>query len=344
MARRHTGFSLIEVLISIAVLSIVAMFLLSYFSSANLYTSTGKSTQKADMAGQSVLEELEACETFSQIEEDLVDVSGSDWSVTATTATSTEMVKTPVTIDGTDYQARVTLDYDYSTTDEDGGTTTSQYNDYDSPQLTDIYSQSNAILTESDQTSVAVSHFYYIDTSVAKADIKAAMTRVFTISIAKNDTDSALYDISIDATYTYDGSDYTENVGTAQAEVSVLRGIYFFYQAMRDDIETEYIEIDMDSNITIDEAKDISLYLICEEGDVEPPINYQISISGDANYLSLSYNTNGINVSGVSANTNLVSYSKGKRIAAITVDVYSASATEYTEDTRLVRLQTSKGA
>ena len=78
MRRQSQGFSLIEVLIAIAVLGVVAMALLSFFSSANFYSSTGKSTQKADMAGQSVLEELNACSNFEEIETNLT-ATGSAW-------------------------------------------------------------------------------------------------------------------------------------------------------------------------------------------------------------------------------------------------------------------------
>ena len=56
MKRQVQGFSLIEVLIAIAILGVASLALLSFFSSANLYSSTGKSTQEADLVAQSVLE------------------------------------------------------------------------------------------------------------------------------------------------------------------------------------------------------------------------------------------------------------------------------------------------
>ena len=55
MKRQVQGFSLIEVLIAIAILGVASLALLSFFSSANFYSSTGKSTQEADLVTQSVL-------------------------------------------------------------------------------------------------------------------------------------------------------------------------------------------------------------------------------------------------------------------------------------------------
>ena len=42
--------------------------------------------------------------------------------------------------------------------------------------------------------------------------------------------------------------------------------------------------------------------------------------------------------------TDFVTHEKQERIAGVTVDVYEASETNYSEDNRIVRLQSSKGA
>ena len=66
--REHEGFSLIEVIIAMAILAILSMPILAYFSNAMVSTSQGRDTHKASMVAQSVVEELNSCATFEQIE------------------------------------------------------------------------------------------------------------------------------------------------------------------------------------------------------------------------------------------------------------------------------------
>ena len=54
--------------------------------------------------------------------------------------------------------------------------------------------------------------------------------------------------------------------------------------------------------------------------------------------------TNGINCTGITAKTDFIEkQASGKRIAAVSVDVYPESATVFNDDTRVVHLDTSKG-
>ena len=81
MKRQIQGFSLIEVLIAIAILGVASLALLSFFSSANFYSSTGKSTQEADLVAQSVLEEVDSCKTLTEIDSQLMAATGSAWTL-----------------------------------------------------------------------------------------------------------------------------------------------------------------------------------------------------------------------------------------------------------------------
>ena len=155
MKRQSQGFSLIETMIAIAVLGIVAMSLLSFFSRANFYSSSGKDTHKADMVGQSVMEEINTYSDFEEIEKDLLQSTGTAWKLESQEKKKSILCKN-LFMEGKEYHAKVTLDYDYPT----GGETVSQFNNYDQPELKEIYSPSNVVLAESDQLSIAVSHFY----------------------------------------------------------------------------------------------------------------------------------------------------------------------------------------
>ena len=114
MKRQVQGFSLIEVLIAIAILGVASLALLSFFSSANLYSSTGKSTQEADLVAQSVLEEVDSCKTLTDIDSQLMAATGSAWTLVKKENKQMTLSK-KVTLNGSDYQARVLFDYDYDT-------------------------------------------------------------------------------------------------------------------------------------------------------------------------------------------------------------------------------------
>ena len=63
------GFSLVEVIIAVALLAFMALPILAYFTNAAVTTSRGKNSQKATMAAESVLEELNSFDTLEQMEE-----------------------------------------------------------------------------------------------------------------------------------------------------------------------------------------------------------------------------------------------------------------------------------
>lgn len=346
MRRQSQGFSLIEILIAIAVLGVVSMALLSFFSGANFYASSGKDTQKADMAGQSVVEELNTCSTFEEIETNLIAATGSAWKLVSKESKKSVLRK-DLTVDGTDYQARVTLDYDYATKNTNGDDTLSKFNNYNQPELKEIYSPNNVVLAETDQFSTAVSHFYYQDTSVAKSTIEGAMTRELVVDISKDSEQPKLYRVKASYQYHYNGKIFSVTIKEEKAEAGSLENIYILYNLLRGDILKEPVVVPVVvhlDGLSMEEAKKITLYFICQKGAVNPPANYQLDITGSGNFLQLGYVTNGASAPAVSSRDDIVEHKTGKRIATVTVEIYDRAETDYTEDNRIVRLQTSKGA
>ena len=345
MRRQSQGFSLIEILIAIAVLGVVSMALLSFFSGANFYASSGKDTQKADMAGQSVLEELNACSTFEEIETNLIAATGSAWKLVSKVSKESKksVLRKDLTVDGTDYQARVTLDYDYATKNTNGDDTSSKFNNYSQPKLKEIYSPNNVVLAETDQFSTAVSHFYYQDTSVAKSTIEGGITRELVVDISKDSEQPKLYRVKASYQYHYNGKNFSVTIKEEKAEAGSLENIYILYNLLRGDILKEPVVVHLDG-LSMEEAKKITLYFICQKGAVNPPANYQLDITGSGNFLQLGYVTNGASAPAVSSRDDIVEHKTGKRIATVTVEIYDRAETDYTEDNRIVRLQTSKGA
>ncbi len=343
MRRQSQGFSLIEVLIAIAVLGVVAMALLSFFSSANFYSSHGKDRQKADMAGQSVLEEIGACRTLDDVETHLVTVTGSAWKMINQEEKKSTMRK-DVTVDGSDYQARVTLDYEYSTTNTDGDETVSQYNNYSQPELKELYSLHNIVLAETDQLAAAVSHFYYKNTGVSKNTIESGIKRDIILDIKKDTEQPELYRVTASYRYHYNGEDFVAVVKEEKAEAEELKNIYLLYDLLNETVLQEPVTVNSDG-LTMEEAKEITLYFICQKNNAAPPAGYQLNVSGSGNYMQFAYVTNGASAPAVSSLRNdIVEHANKKRIATVTVDVYDAEETDYTEENRIVRIRSSKGA
>lgn len=342
MRRQSQGFSLIEILIAIAVLGVVSMALLSFFSGANFYSSSGKDTQKADMAGQSVVEEMNACSTFEDIETKLIAATGSAWKL-ETQETKKSILRKNLTVDGTDYQARVTLDYEYSTKNVDGDDTTSKFNNYSQPELNEIYSPHNVVLAETDQFSTAVSHFYYQDTGVTKSAIESAITRDLVVDISRDSEQPEIYRVKASYQYTYNGQNFSVTIKEGKIEAESLEKVYILYNLLREDVLKEPVAVHLDG-LSMEEAKKITLYFICQKGVSKPPVNYQLDITGSGNFLQLGYATNGASAPAVSSQNDIVNHKTKKRIATVTVDIYDRAETDYTEDNRIVRLQTSKGA
>ena len=224
MKRQIQGFSLIEVLIAIAILGVASLALLSFFSSANFYSSTGKSTQEADLVAQSVLEEVDSCKTLTEIDSQLMAATGSAWTLVKKKNKQMTLSK-KVTLNGSDYQARVLFDYDYDTTDSEGNQVESKYNNYEQPKLQEIYSANNAVIVESDQMQAAVSHFYYKNPSVSKSTIENGLSRDIVIDIQNDTEQEGIYRIDVSYRYSYNGSEFSAVVKNQKAEKETLENL-----------------------------------------------------------------------------------------------------------------------
>lgn len=368
MRRQSDGFSLIEVIIAIAILAVVAMSLLSYFSGANRYGNWGKTTQKADMAAQSVVEELASCTTFDQIENELVAATGSAWTVVSTpTVTKNEyMLSRKISVDQTDYVARVKLDFDsYKSTPAAVATTTplSKFNDYQAPELEKVYSGNNVVLEETDQTKAAVGDLFYQiyrdDKSVTKTEIRNAMERTLHIDVANCPVDPGgladpaekdLYLIKGRYEYQCDMGSKTYHCEMPLKEVKIekkmLKKIYLFYRPVNGILNTETLDITADAGMPAGfQLSDFSYYAILQKDTVTPPNGYHLELTSAGSPASVELKNkvyNNANKLG-DGSDGLITHKQKDRIAMITVEIYDADETNFSEQNRIVMLQTSKG-
>ncbi len=351
------GFSLIEVIIAVAILAVLSMPILAYFAHASVAASDGKDTHRATIVAQSVAEELNGCETFEQIEEKLVSggsVSASSWTVDSpydASAKKTSLTK-KVTEDGYTYQAKVTIDYNYETKDASGNNIDvngdkidAQYNGYAMPELKEVYADTNVVLSETDQADTAFSNFLYSNPTKSETEIKNNMVRTLCLSVHKKNAD--VYNVRGYYLYRYtnNGKTYTysADVEDTEIEISKLENIYFFYNIIQDNA-AESVEVDFDSSITQAEAEKIHVYFVCQKEVKKPKTGYSLNFDtshGQAAWAA--YYTNGVPTN-LAASSEMIQHdSSGKRIAKIIIDVYDESETSFTELNRITHLETSKG-
>lgn len=382
MKRHSDGFSLVEVIIAIAVLAVVAMSLLAYFSSANRYTNWGKTTQKADMAAQSVVEELASCTTFDQIQNGLVASGSGVWGVITPSDPSDSscyLKRKDIFVDGTKYKARVKVDFDsYKSVSGGDPTTTpqSKFNDYDVPQLKKVYSEKNVVLEETDQTEIALGDLFYQaykdDTSITKKEIWKKLNRKMCIRIEPykenelSESSSTIYLVKGYYEYYYDydedGDKYKykseQPIRDVKIPVDSMESIYLFCRPINATDTKETLEVSTNPGIS---ASDFSYYVIRQDEIPKwiaemvkpsptptlplPVCQLEVTSGSGSPPDSDKVYTN---MSGSDSSDKLVKHEQENRIAMITVEIYYAGEEEdgedFKEEDRIVMVQTSKGA
>ncbi len=355
------GFSLVEVIVAVVLLALLAVPILAYFTNAAVSSSRGKNTQKANMAAQTIVEDLNSCDTFEQIEEKISAPSTggavSAWSVSSpySATTKTMELERDITVDDYTYHAVVTLDYKG---DSDSYTSTSnRFNSYDEPELKEVYSKNNVVYAESDQEDEALSQFLYENPTTAAADIREGMTRTIRMTVSEGTSGAVpVYNISAWYTYEYNGSSYDASLGNNQLQVAkefddrVENNIYFFYNLttkMNKEISVstadkkEKISFDFDTSISQQEAEKLNIYFVCQKPKPDTSSGYELTMTGTGFFDKANYFTNGFKLNSVASQIVQSRFATGeiKRIAKVTVDVYDQSGSTDS----LVHLETSKG-
>lgn len=358
MKRQADGFSLVEVIIAIAVLAIISMSLLSYFSGANRYANWGKTTQKADMAAQSVVEELASCTTMKQID-DKVAASGSAWKVLATPKPEKNeySLSRPIRVDGTEYIARVKLDFDsYMSTPKPEPTPTmvSKFNRYEVPQIEKVYSPNHVVLEETDQTDAAVGDIfvqvYKTNKAISRASILGGLKREMHIDMepyADSSGNMTLYLIKGYYKYWYEDAGLKYEcempVKDVKIEKDALKKVYLFYRPVNDSLSYETLDIVADSAMPSGfQLTDFDYYAVLQKDVVTPPSDYRLGLTSGGNTPSADLKDK-LYTNANPTSDMLITHKTANRIAMVTVEVYDKDETVFDEENRIVVVQTSKG-
>lgn len=227
----NSGFSLVEVLLALAVLALVTLPIVNYFTYSSVQTIDGRERQTATMAAEDVMEELKAYSNHDQIAKlvasappsgtaspSAVPVSASAWEVDASPVPEYTVspgafpepldIMRKVKVNDFEYLAKVHFDfdmYDSNTKTVSGGAIASLYNDYYVPRPEEVYADTNVVASEDDEVDVAASEIYTDLMSASGVTSTAAPVATPTATpTATSVPDSDSYIVRVYYKYTYD--------------------------------------------------------------------------------------------------------------------------------------------
>lgn len=342
-----SGFSLVEVMLAVAILALVTLPIINYFTYSSMQTIDGRDRHMATMAAENVMEELHSYSNYEQIEK-LAD-KGIWTDVNTDDPDFTDMSRpVQVQVNGSDYsyQAKAHIQYDNYNADTrtvSGEAIDAEYNDYEIPTPSEVYSSYNVVAVEDDQLDAALGSFI-INTQamVPKDSIMNVIERTMCVDVKcldeSDENKKNIFVVKLYYRYKYD--EFTEEVVLEETNIEKdkLEGIFFFYNLLRDDVDEENIEVKFGTGISDDEIKAMKIFFVCQKSDeVNRPSDYKLmrvstssSTAGLATYYTNVVGSDGNPSTGFGAE-KLVERSRKKRIGSVTVDIYEKDDTAYTE-------------
>ena len=266
LRQNDQGFSLIEVILAVAILALVTLPIINYFTYSGLRTADGRDKQSATVVAENVLDELNSYDNFEQIENIASSgaVDAASWTVVPDPSDPTKFTYTDLTkkvqLNGYDYEAKVHITYtDHTTSDGktydtgyDSNTVTkdtneaitSEFNDYEIPNPNRIYGKESVVAKEEDQLDRAISYFLTNEATDSNTFftkynlIKDKLDRRLAIHLEYKDGDPDIYRVKVSYLYELNGANISPNIenGVYEAPLEIsevkresLKNIYVFY-------------------------------------------------------------------------------------------------------------------
>lgn len=378
----NAGFTLIEVLIAIAILAIISLPLLNYFSDALKTAANGRRNQRAEMAGQSIIEELTSYRKHKDLDKAIA-ATGGPWKVDtvaeAEAAANPEpsptpdptnpsqpvalgarkyLIKEDLEIDGVPMIAKVKLDFNYAP----ASSSIIKYNNFEVPQINALYSEQSAVVVDNgDSLDYAVSNFKIkekglVDEATIKNKSNLKRTGYIDVQYKRNSKGEVDNNVLVvKAYYKYENINPNSHIAntldkTYQAPYLIntevlkedFKYIYVLFNEMED---TDDFVINFDPALLQTDLDKIGLYFICQthENYSDAPAPHSHSLNLSGSQWCQVY-TNNHNVFGTSnSDTTYIKKEKEERIANVIVDIYKKTETTFDETTRIARIVSSKG-
>ena len=325
LRQNDQGFSLIEVILAVAILALVTLPIINYFTYSGLRTDDGRDKQSATVVAENVLDELNSYDNFEQIENIASSgaVDAASWTVVPDPSNPTKFTYTDLTkkvqLNGFDYEAKVHITYtNHTTTDGktydtgyDSNTVTkdtneaitSEFNDYEIPDPNRIYGKESVVAKEEDQLDQAISYFLTNEATDSNTFftkynlIKDKLDRRLAIHLEYKDGNPDVYRVKVSYLYELNGANISPGIKNGVCEVPIetsevkketLKNIYVFYN-LRDGHDNDKLKVTFGTGMAEDDIKDIRFYL-CGLTTTECPQrvnNYKFSLTSDSDSLAL---------------------------------------------------------
>ena len=325
LRQNDQGFSLIEVILAVAILALVTLPIINYFTYSGLRTADGRDKQSATVVAENVLDELNSYDNFEQIENIASSgaVDAASWTVVPDPSNPTKFTYTDLTkkvqLNGFDYEAKVHITYtNHTTTDGktydtgyDSNTVTkdtneaitSEFNDYEIPDPNRIYGKESVVAKEEDQLDRAISYFLTNEATDSNTFftkynlIKGKLKRKLAIHLEYKGGNPDVYRVKVSYLYELNGANISPGIKNGVCEVPIetsevkketLKNIYVFYN-LRDGYDNDELKVTFGTGMAEDDIKDIRFYL-CGLTTTECPQrvnNYKFSLTSDSDSLAL---------------------------------------------------------
>lgn len=249
--KNNRGFSLIELLVSIAILAIIIIPLLNNFVIAAKVNSKAKKIQNETVLAQSILEKIET-QSIEEIVNEYNDAVG-----IVPLASEIYYAKKDISYIGKSYDALIVLDGSKYIQDDPSNISGEKigYNTFKMPIISDINSDKNMVVLDSFQTDMAVTNLYsnhvmycererelnkdvpgYSLTESSELDIRSSLHREIKISISGDDSVIYAKVISEYSCPTIDGCGSVQYDLEDKTFTDTMEGIYLFYDPVYSDI------------------------------------------------------------------------------------------------------------
>ena len=284
--QNNAGFSLIEVILSMAILAIISIPLLSYFTESMKYNAKMADKQHATTLAQEVLEDLKNQDV-------LVADAGTGETIQylldqGYTVISNDMGKTDgagkfVGGEGVFYGTAGSIGENYDVVVR--AQTTPTENTKEIPKISGIDDTSDILALESAQLQEALTHFLAINSAyesntsarLTSDQIRNKMKRTIGIDIQK---DGAYYDVKVSCTYTCmdlrgSGSNDTyECASYAEERLKEVKHIYLLYN-----VNQLNDTVDITKGSGVESSLNPEIGIICQNMSEVPPA-YTITVQG----------------------------------------------------------------
>lgn len=215
--KKNSGFSLIEVIVAIAILAIVSLPIIKAFSTSAMINKNARSQENANAVAKTIMEDFKSL-TFEQLKEKYSDYSQNN-------GVYTFNIDKYEGVNGEEFEVKITMDPS-AYTNGSSSNTANNINSYLMPQYSDVSKQSSFVLREAMYTwdgdakawfSALVNHELYRDEDIVR-NVKIVNEIGF-------DGDVLVQTVSGTITYTYNSNKVNAEplVKTISPEVRELK-------------------------------------------------------------------------------------------------------------------------